>query len=744
MRRRRRPIHLANKPTLTNKVKALFRSRRFRKRLLVASLLFGLFLLLLPVLTYAYYARDINNPERLMNRNNTGVTLLDRNGQVFYTFGHTATKHDIPLNAISDNLEHALIATEDEKFYQHSGYSVAGIGRALYGNILSRDATRYGGSTITQQLVKNKLLSSNKNVFRKYQELSLAIAIDRQYSKDEILQMYLNSVYFGEGAFGIGQASKAYFNKAPADLSLAEASMLIGILPAPSAYSPISGDADAAKKQQTHVLNRLAQTGHISEAEKDAALQEQLTYADPAAATAVEQHAPHFAQMILEELNEKYGEERVNRSGFTVTTGLDLSWQKAAEAQVATRVAQLSRQGGTNAGLVAIDPHTGEIRALVGSANWDDPNFGKVNMALASRQPGSSFKPIYFAEALDKHLITPATLLNDSPRTFGTYKPENYDFRYMGKISTRRALAQSRNLTAIEVMEKLGTTNAGNAANRMGITINDPDSHGLALALGTAEARLLDMTNAYAAFGNGGLQYKPVSIVSIQNKFGGEVFHNRQREKRVQSSGASYLISSILADPAARAPGFSSLTFWNRPVAVKTGTTNDNHDAWTIGYTPSIAVGVWVGNNENRAMSGVAGGSGAGPVWKSAIQTMLADSTVEQFKRPSSVTKIRICDTAGVREEYFIRGTGPSQACSTKQNQDANKKREEEPAEQDKPQVKPPTKPTTPPPVTPPSGPTDDDDDEPVTPPPSGGTGTGTTPPPITPPPPTPITPTTP
>ena len=674
-RRRRRPITSTSKPS---KLKALFSSRKSRKRLLIAGIFLGLLMLLLPLITYAYYARDINNPERLMNRNSTGITLLDKNGQVFYSYGRPAADDSMTLSTISDHLEKALVASEDENFYEHTGFSVKSMGRALYGNVLNRDATRYGGSTITQQLVKNNLLSSNKNLLRKYQELSLAIAIDRHYSKDEILQMYLNSVYFGEGAFGIGPAAKAYFNKAPADLTLAESSMLVGILPAPSAYSPISGDAELAKKQQERVLNRMVKTGAITNEEKVAALNEQLTYADPLASGATNQYAPHFAQMVVEELNERYGEERVARSGFRVTTSLDLEWQKQAEVQVANRVSQLSRQGATNAGLVAIDPKTGQIRALVGSADWNNTEFGKVNMALAERQPGSSFKPIYFAEALNKKIITPSTILNDSPRTFGSYKPVNYDFAYQGKMTARRALAQSRNLTAIEVMEKLGVSTAGKAANTMGLNIENPESHGLALALGTAETRLLDMTNAYAAYGNAGLQYKPVSILTIENKFEDTVYRNNSESKRVQSREASYLISSILADPQARAPGFSSLTVAGRPVAVKTGTTNDNKDAWTIGYTPSIAVGVWVGNNANRPMTGVAGGSGAGPVWKNSIVAMLQGTPTEQFEQPATIVKASVCDAQGIREDYFIKGTQPRTDCAAERRQEEERKKREE------------------------------------------------------------------
>lgn len=649
-----------------------FRSYSTRKKLAVIGGILAVVLVAIPPITYAYFVKDISNKERLMNRNNTGVMLVDKNGEAFYSFGRVNQQNDIKLGQISDNLEKAVVASEDKEFYNHPGYSIKGIAGAIYANILNKDLKRYGGSTITQQLVKNNLLSSGKSFLRKYEEVSIAVAVDRKYTKQEILEMYLNSVYFGEGAFGISSAAKTYFGKDPQNLSLAESSLLVGLLPAPSAYSPISGDAGLAKKQQERVLNRMVSVNYISEAEKEAALSEKLSF--DSSTVVFNSRAQHFALMVLDELNKRYGEERVTRSGFRVNTGIDLNWQKAAEEQVKARARQLASQGGNNSALVAIDPRNGQIRALVGSADWDNTEFGKVNMADSPRQPGSSFKPIYFAEALNKRIITPATILSDSPRSFGSYKPQNYDFRYLGDITTRRALAQSRNLTAIEVMEKLGVGEAAKAAQRMGISdVNEPDKYGLTLALGTAETKLLDMTNAYAAFANEGRQFKPVSIVSITDKFGKEVYRNKERNKRVQSSEASFLISSILSDQQARAPTFNSLNIPGRQVAVKTGTTNDNKDAWTIGYTPSVAVGVWVGNNASRPMSGVAGASGAGPVWRGSMQKFLAGTKAEEFNQPSRVERVLICSANGLRaerdsgntyNEYFIRGTAPEQKCN--------------------------------------------------------------------------------
>lgn len=651
-----------------------FKSFSTRKKVIAVSGILLAALLTIPVLTYAYYAYDISNPERLMNRNNTGIVILDRNGETIYSYGKTNHQKKVELNEISDVFEKAVVASEDRDFYNHQGYSARGIAVALYANVLNKDLTKYGGSTITQQLVKNTLLSSNKSLLRKYQELAIAIAIDRQYSKDKILEMYINSVYFGEGAFGIDQAAREYFNKSPAELNLAESSMLVGLLPAPSTYSPISGDKEAAKERQEKVLDQMGDNGFISSEEKAQAFKEDLVFQK--ASEDPQKHAQHYTLMILEELKRLYGEEEITRSGFRVTTGLDLNWQKQAEEFVAARIDELRRQGGNNASLVAVDPKTGEIRVLVGSVNWEDPDFGKVNMALSPRQPGSSFKPIYYAEALDKKLITPATIMQDTQKTYGgNYKPQNYDFRYRGDISIRKALALSLNIPAVDVMQKLGVEEASETARRMGIsTITEPEKYGLSLALGTAEAKLLEMTNAYAAFANQGNQLPPTLITSIKDKYDNTLFTYKGRGKRVASPEASFLISSILSDEQARQPTFgSSLSIDGRQVAAKTGTTDNNRDAWTIGYTPSLAIGVWIGNNSNQPMSGVAGASGAAPVWRKAMQTFLDSTPSEQFQQPLGVVKALVCTANGLRadrqspgtyEEFFVKDSVPKERCN--------------------------------------------------------------------------------
>ncbi len=631
------------------------------------------FLILTPLFTYIYFANAISDPDRLMNYNNTGVVLLDKSGKTFYSFGTADRGERLPLDQISDYTEKALISAEDKNFYEHGGFSLISILGALYANLLSGDATAYGGSTLTQQLAKNTLLSNNQTIFRKYQELTVALAIEQNYSKDEILDLYLNSVYYGEGAFGIGAAAQAYFGKSAADLTLAESSMLIGVLPAPSAYSPISGNPEYAKERQATVLSRMVDNKAITQAEADAATAEVLAYASPEEGP--NGTAPHFAEMVLSELYEEYGEERVTRSGFRVTTTLDMNLQKSANEVVDKQMSFIQRNGGSNAAVVAIDPTTGEIRALVGSADYNNADFGKVNMATTARQPGSSIKPLYYTEAMQRSIITPATILKDEKKNFGGYQPQNADRRFRGDVTVRSALSQSLNIPSVEVMQELGVGVSVDALKRLGIsTISDSTDYGLSLALGSAEAKLMDMTNAYAAFANSGNQFDPTTISKIDDKFEKQIFtKSTQSPKQVMGEGASFLISDILNDESARAPIFgSSLNTNGFDVAVKTGTTDEARDAWTIGYSKQLTVGVWVGNNDNAPMKN-GGSSMAGPIWRATILAGLKGQKNQPFTAPSNVERLTICRSNGLRatgggtdgtyQEYFMRNSAPAGTC---------------------------------------------------------------------------------
>ncbi len=646
------------------------------------------FLIVTPLATYAYFARDIADKERLMNRNNTGIVLMDKSGEAFYRTGRAEHREQLGLGAISDNTEHALVASEDKNFYEHSGFSVGSMLGALYANFTS-GATEYGGSTLTQQLAKNTLLSEDRNYLRKYQELSISIAIERTYSKDEILSMYLNSVYYGEGAFGIEDAAKTYFNKAPADLTLAESAMLIGVLPSPSNYSPISGDPALAKERQETVLTRMVNNDYITEAEKQAALAEQLVYSEVESSD-TSNVAPHFTEMVLNELYEKYGEERVTRSGYQVRTTLDLSLQKKLNENIASNMDHIQANDGSNASGIAIDPTTGEIRALAGSADWNNETFGKVNMATTPRQPGSTFKSIYYADGLARGVITPATILKDEATDFGGYKPQNATRQYYGNVTVRSALARSLNIPAVKVMQKVGLNDSIAAAKRVGITtLKDDTDYGLSLAIGSAEVPLTEMTNAYAAYANQGQQFNTTIVRQINNKFDDNIFKARETSKQVISKEGAYLISSILSDNNARAPMFgSALTVSGRTVAVKTGTTDDSRDAWTIGYTPQIAIGIWVGNNDNAIMQ--SGGSDmAGPIWRNTMKAALEGTSNVEFAVPSGVVKRNVCTSngglasaagRGSYGEYFLATALPTTSCTiiSEDEEKARQKAEDE------------------------------------------------------------------
>lgn len=671
-----------------------WRSLSWKKRVAYFGIPILAFLILTPLFTYLYFAKDISDQERLMNRNNTGVVLYANDGTTeIYSMGRAKHRELIQLDQISDYTEKALIASEDKNFYEHGGFSLFSIIGALYANIVT-GGNNYGGSTLTQQLAKNTLLSESKNFLRKFQELSVSIAIERTYTKDQILSMYLNSAFFGGNSFGIESAASTYFNKKPADLTLGESAMLIGILPAPNAYSPLYGNAEYAKERQTTVLTRMVDNGIITEQEKTAALAEVLPL-QPAASLADSSKAPHFTEMVMKELYEKYGEETVTRSGYQVTTTLDMNVQNQLQTAVDANMPTVVRNGGSNASAVAIDPTTGEVRGLIGSKDWNDPTFGKVNMVTTARQPGSSFKPIYYSQALAEGTITPATILHDKKTDFGGgFSPQNADRRFRGDVSVRSALDWSLNIPAVEVLQKVGVSDAISNAKKLGISIDANKDYGLALALGVAEVPLIQMTNAYAGFANQGLQYSTTIIEGINSKYNEKVYRPSASSTRVISDQGAFLISDILSDNSARSAIFgTSLNVYDaktravKKVAVKTGTTDDSRDAWTIGYTPQMAIGVWVGNNDNTAMAN--GGSiMAGPIFTKSMGSILAGATTE-FAVPAGIVQKQVCSDGSLAEsevkgktraEYFLSTALPLVSCGIKQ---PTQQVEEKPAEEE-------------------------------------------------------------
>ena len=640
-------------------------------------------LLIIPLLTFAYFALTMGDMEQVMNRNNTGIVLKDIHGETFYSTGTAEHRDLVPLDQIAKSTQQALIASEDKNFYEHRGFSVLATLRAVYGYVFSGGG-EFGGSTLTQQLAKMTLLSGERGMLRQYQAFSVAVAIEQRYSKDEILAMYLNSAYFGNNSFGIEQAAKNYFNKTPAELTTAESTLLIGLLPAPSIYSPVTGDPAKGKERQDEVLKRMVREQMITEEERTAASAQELAYQPPVQIT---NDAPHFTEMVVAELYDRYGEEVVERSGYQVMTTLDLSLQRQAMANVQGQIGYIQQMGGSNAGLIAIDPKTGEIRALVGSVDYDNEEWGKVNMATTKRQPGSTFKPIYYSAALAEGVITPATIIKDEPININGYQPQNATRRYYGDVTVRQALARSLNIPAIKVMQQYGIEKSITAAKKLGITTLDkqPSDYGLALAVGAAEVPLQEMTNAYAAFANNGNVRENTTIHEIKNKFNKTIFTHSSKAKEGVSAAGAYLLTNILADQNARSYMFgSSLNVPSKTVAVKTGTTDDNRDAWAIGYTPDITIGVWVGNNNNKMMTS-GGADMAGPIWRKTMQSAIGTNS-PSFTRPGGVIERNVCyGTGGLAQnrgentysEVFLTNALPKNSC----NATSEKKEEEKPPE---------------------------------------------------------------
>ncbi len=655
------------------KVHSLRLLKAHKKKILFASLGIIVILALIPPVTLLYFAHDLSDKEHLMNRQKTGLSLLDQDGKEFFAFNKPKDVTYIPITQMPKFAQQAVIASEDKNFYTNPGVSLRGIARAFIANITEGKIVQ-GGSTITQELVKNALLSSSRNYLRKYQEIFLAYEVNRRYSKEDTLEMYLNSVYFGEGAFGIENAATAYFGIHAKELDLAQSALLIGLLPAPSAYSPLSNDPERAFRQQGIVLDEMVKEKYITRDEADLAKQESLSYN----LTPEEQHntiAPHFAIFVKDQLVKKYGEERVIRDGFRVKTTLNSKWQQYAEKIVKNQVLRLQYNKASNGSAIAIDPKTGNIEVMVGSYDWNDEKIGKLNIAISPRQPGSSFKPIIYADAIADRVITAATMLDDKETMFGgTYKPQNYDKRYRGPVTARRALANSLNIPAIKILNMSGVPSGLDMAKRLGITTlgTDAGKYGLSLVLGSGEVKLLELTNAYAVFADRGIYHQPNTVLEIHDKYNKAIEVSQTKPKQVIEDDVAFIISSILSDNKARAEVFGGALTISRPAAVKTGTTDSYRDALTVGYTPNLVVGVWVGNNDNTPMDNIAGSLGAAPIWRSLMENFLYGTRIESFVKPGSTVVKTICPDkkltdkdalASGYKEYFLHGTEPSKEC---------------------------------------------------------------------------------
>lgn len=576
--------------------------------------------------------------------------IYDRTGEVMlYDLHQDVRRTIVPFNDISYHVKNATVAIEDDQFYKHYGIDPMAIMRAAISNFTQGDLLGgQGGSTITQQVIKNSILEQEKRLTRKIKEAILAIKIERVLTKDEILSHYLNESPYGGTIYGIEEASQAFFAKAAKDLTLPEAAYLAALPQAPTYLSPYGNHKDALDSRQKLVLERMRINGFITQEEYDAAIATEVTF-QPQAVTGI--RAPHFVMYIKEQLVEKFGEEALSEKGLRVITTLDWELQQEAERIIAERSDDIeNRFNAKNAALVAIAPQSGEVLTMVGSRNYFDEDIeGNFNAALAPRQPGSSIKPIVYASAFSKG-YTPDTKVFDVKTQFSSvcepwdlsnenpcYSPNNYNSKFVGPISLRNALAQSLNIPAVKVLYLTGLRDAIKLAGDMGIsTLNDPNRLGLTLVLGGGEVKLLEHTGAYAVFANEGVKADVHTILKIEDTLGNTLEEAQKSEERVLSRDVALQISDILSDDVARSPlwGYnSSINFKERDVAAKSGSTNNSRDAWIMGYAPNLAVGVWVGNNDNAAMNGLSGLI-ATPIWRDYMDIALPKLEEMSFAEP--------------------------------------------------------------------------------------------------------------
>ncbi len=617
--------------------------RRIRRWVLRIVLGFFLFVLLL----FAWFAKDLPTPGKIKNLQTAGsIQLFDRNDEPIYTVSGGIKRFDLNSTDIPDVVKQTTLTAEDRNFYHEFAINIKGVMRAAYYDIFHKTAFLSGGSTITQQFVKNALLSPQKTFTRKIKELILSIEIEIMYSKNEILTMYLNQIPYGSNAYGVEAASQTFFDKHAKDLDLAEAATLAAMLQRPTYYSPYGSHPNERLARVNWIIDSMVSLKYIDQAQADKAKAEakNLKFA--------ERHdyvvAPHFAEYVKSVLVEKYGEQMVESSGLKVTTTLDLDKQVMAEDAVKSGAdRRFDNINASNAALVSIDPKTGQILAMVGSKDYFDNSIdGQVNVAVAERQPGSAFKPVVYATAF-KQNYDPAFTLWDVQTDFGNYTPRNYDGTFHGPVSMRKALAGSLNIPAVKTLYLAGLDNVLNQAHSMGITtLNDRDRYGLSLVLGGGEIKLVDLATAYGVFANNGALVPTTPILKVVDGSGKVLEAYKDNKKEVLSPDIAYEVSSILSDNQARSFIFgsnSALYFDDRPVAAKTGTTSEYRDAWTFGYTPSLVTGVWVGNNDNSPMTaGAAGAMAAAPIWHDFMAKALANTPVEDFQKPDGIQSLTV------------------------------------------------------------------------------------------------------
>lgn len=684
-------------PVVAEKPKTQKRKKRlsFKKKLFAIAIL----LFVIGVGWLLYILRDLPSPQQLNAPENFPVStqIFDRNGKLLYEIYSDENRIPIQLSDLPPHVYQASIAIEDQHFYRHFGFDFIGIMRAVR-NMLRGESTQ-GGSTITQQLVKTALLTREQTLERKAKEAVLTIATELLYSKDQILEMYLNHIPYGGTAWGIEAAAQTYFDKPAKDLSIAEAALLAGLPQAPSRYSPFQSDPQRSKNRQSDVIRRMQADGYISAEQADEARNTELKFA----LSTTNIRAPHFVFFVKDQLVEKYGLEKVERGGLRVTTTLDLDLQEQAQASVTAEINSLTRYKVGNGAAMVTKPDTGEILAMIGSKNYfDATGDGKVNVTIEERQPGSSIKPLNLVTAFELKKQTPASMLLDIPTCFQNtgqplYCPRNYDGGFHGPVQQRFALGNSYNIPAVKTTYLNGTESFIATASAMGITTwNDPSKYGISLGLGAGEVRMIDMAQAFGVLANQGVKTPLVSILEVKDYQGKTLeeidLEERKQQlkdmtddeeieeygdlKRVLHRAPAYLVSHILLDNSARAGAFgtnSQLVIKDQVVSVKTGTTNNLKDNWTVGYTPEYLTIVWVGNNDGSSMnqSLVSGVTGAAPIWNDIMSMVLKDKESIWPEQPTDIVSKTICSASGLlpngeggcatRNEFFWKGTEPTE-----------------------------------------------------------------------------------
>ncbi len=582
------------------------------------------------------------------------TAIYDRTGEILLWEIHGEEKRTIaPFDKISRHAKNATIAIEDDTFYAHRGVRPLAIARALFMDVFT--GAKQGGSTITQQVVKNTLLSSERTIARKVKEFVLALKLEQIKSKDDILSLYLNSIPYGSNLYGAEAASKAFFGVSAANLSIAQAAYLAALPKAPTYYSPYGNHRDKLEERKNTIIKRMSDLGFIAPEEYARAKEEKIIFTPPSRFGIA---APHFVMYVREILAERYGEDAIEREGLRVITTLDAKLQAVGEEMVSRFVPENEKKfNASNAGLIAINPKTGDVLAMVGSRDYFDiKREGNFNVTLAKRQPGSTFKPFVYATAFKKG-YTPNTVLFDVETQFDArggeeYTPQNYDHVFRGPVTMREALAQSINVPSVKTLYLAGIADSLKTARAMGIkSLTDPFRYGLTLVLGGGEVSLLELTSAYGVFAHEGIRAEPRAILRIEDSGGNILEKATVKKERVIDESIARLVNNILSDNQARAPAFSASSPLYFPaseaggsgyeVAAKTGTTNDSRDAWVIGYTPAIAMGAWAGNNDNTPMVKSVAGFIVAPLWHEVMKQALKIYPAESFPAPSVLHPVK-------------------------------------------------------------------------------------------------------